>query len=183
MMYAVYTTIDARDVHLRNDWVTKAYGSTPEFALSGLQEIAETEKLIVTKLQGAVFPANAENLISILCKYLILDLSKETSSDSRLDHVNCVIEIVNRLLLKTTLNIKLLQFKRWKCIAVCCIIGLSEVCDIDEHYLGNNLIALFEKLNPGEFTHEELCDIKTVLREDCSVQRFICQSRCTRLST
>lgn len=113
-------------------------------------------------------------MISILCKYLILEnISGETPRLLAPIYIlnKHVADIAFKLLSKTMLDIKLLRFKRWKCIAVCCLLGVIQVCSATKEglYLEDRLISLLEELKPGEFTQTELCDLKDLLTQGCVV--------------
>lgn len=183
-MHAVFTEFSLQDLHRRNGWVNKALvidsssdTGKPKlnvFILSDVQGIKEAEQQIISKLKGGVFPANADNMISILCKYLILDhLSRQTSSLHARTYMNQHVTLrAAKLLSKTALDVRLLYFKRWKCIAVCCLLGMIKVCVMDPKeglHLEDSLISLLEELKPGEFTQKELCDLKKLLTQGCVV--------------
>lgn len=184
-MHAVFMDIHLKHVHQRNDWVNKALAidsssdtDKPGFnvyILSDIRGIQEAENEIISKLRGAVFPANAENTISILCKYLILEhLSRQTSNLLAPTYIlnKRVTMIAAKFLSKTALDVRLLNFNRWKCIAVCCLLGVIDVCVTDPEeglHLEDSLISLLEELKPGEFTLKELCDLKQLLTQGCVV--------------
>ena len=180
-MYAVYTTkIEAAvlsysncDDNVLHSSSTKSPGFR-EFILASLQGLQEAEMSIINTLQGAVFPANAENMINVLCKYLILEHLGHRTTLS--EYINGLSRRVNKIaaerLSKMALDIRLLQFRRWKVIAVCCLLGMIEVCaaNIREGlHLEDSLISLLEELKPGEFTQQELSDLKSLLTQGCLV--------------
>ncbi|KAE8277889.1 hypothetical protein D5F01_LYC24057 [Larimichthys crocea] len=140
---------------------------------ASVQGVEEAESRILTKLHGALFPDNAENMISILCKYLILKHISRSVSRSALSALDRgVAHKAAEVHTKIALDLKLLRFQRWKCIAVCCLLGAIDVCTNDPSemiYLEDELMALMEKLKPGEFTREELHDLKGLLTVGCVV--------------
>lgn len=184
-MHAVFTECDLKGLCEHRDWVNKACviessrdTGKPKFNLYILTDekgIQEAEKQIITKLKGAVFPANGDNMISILCKYLILEhvLGQASLAPSPIDVLNeSVILVAAKLFSKRTLDIRLLRFKSWKCIAVCCLLGVIKVCTMDPNEglrLESSLMSLLEKLKPGEFTQNELCELSEMLTQGCVV--------------
>lgn len=160
-MHAVNTEVDLSMLVERNG----GQGS--------VQGIEEAEKQILTKLHGALFPDNAENMISVLCKYLILKCISRRAShlpistlDRRITHKAAEVHT------KIALDLKLLRFERWKCIAVCCLLGVIDMyteSPLEMIYVEDELMALMEKLKPGEFTREELHDLKGLLTVGCVV--------------
>lgn len=185
-MHAVFAENNL-DLHQRFGWVYKALvidssidtGHLPRFniyILSDVQGTEEAEKQIISKLGGAVFPTNAENLISLLCKYLILEhLIRQTPRATTAKALNQpVTEKAVTLSLKIALDVRLLWFRRWKYIAVCCLLGVTGVCVMNTRQvsqLEESLISLLEELRPGEFTRKELRDIKRLLTQYCVVCR------------
>ncbi|TKS75731.1 hypothetical protein D9C73_010108 [Collichthys lucidus] len=135
---------------------------------ASVQGVEEAESRILTKLHGALFPDNAKNMISILCKYLILKhISRSVSRSPLSDLDRGVAHKAAEVHTKIALDLKLLRFQRWKCIAVCCLLGAIDVCtnDPSEMIYGK----IMEKLKPGEFTREELHDLKGLLTVGCVV--------------
>lgn len=114
-------------------------------------------------------------MISILCKYLILEhlLGQASPTPSPIDVLNeSFILVAANLLSKCALEIRLLRFKSWKCIAVCCLLGVIKVCTMDPKEglrLESSLMSLLEKLKPGEFTQKDLCDLSEMLTQGCVV--------------
>lgn len=185
-MHAVFTSVNPKDLILLNKWIYKALfirtGETSKsrfnvYILSDEQGLKEAEMQIVCKLRGVVFPANAENTIRLLCKYLILEYLSGTGprSTAPLHFLNQrATAAAAKRFARTTLDIKLLSVKRWKCIAVCCLLGVIEVCVTNckvRHRLEDSLISLLEQLKPGEFTRKELCAVKQLFARGCVVCR------------
>lgn len=183
-MHAVFTEVDLNTLHLYNGWVNKALvtdsssgPSNPDpdlFISSDVQGIQVAEMHIISTLRGAVFPSNADNMIRILCRYLILE--HFNGKPSAVLTPNAVSELVTavatKLLTKTALDITLLRFRRWKCIAVCCLLGVIDVCVTDPKeglHVEDCLIKLLERRKPGRFTHKELYDLKKILTQGCVV--------------
>ncbi|KAJ8009821.1 hypothetical protein DPEC_G00068180 [Dallia pectoralis] len=74
--------------------------------------------------------------------------------------------------LKTSLDIKLLRFKRWICITVCSLLAVIEVCGTDPIEwlrLQESLFSLLGKLRPGKVTREELSDLMRIWLRGCVV--------------
>lgn len=184
-MHAVFTECDLEGLCKHNDWANKAcvIESSRDtgshrfnvYILSDIKGIQEAEKRIITKLKGSVFPANGDNMISILCKYLILEhlIGQTSPSPSPMDELNASATLAAaNLLSKRALDIRLLRFKSWKCIAVCCLLGVIKVCTMDPSEglrVESSLMSLLEKLKPGEFTQNELCDLSKILTQGCVV--------------
>lgn len=160
-MHAVNTELDLSELVEHQGFPTSVQG------------VEEAEKQIIIKLHGDLFPDNAENMISILCKCLILKCISRRASHlpiSTLDRH--ITERAAEFLTKTALDLELLRFERWKCIAVCCLLGAIDVyaeSPLEMIYLEDELMALMEKLKPVEFTREELHDLKRLLTVGCVV--------------
>ena len=181
-MYAVNMTIDAKDLNRHNRGVNKALVVDPSgnagkprltYILSDASGIQEAERQIIVKLKGAVFPTNAQNMISLLCAYLILDYGKpSTLLTTEYILKDQAAFVASKLLSKTTLDVAFLRLKRWLCIAVCCMLGVIVEC-VTEPKEGlrveDSLIALLEELMPGKFTQTELGDLKMLLSQGCVV--------------
>lgn len=160
-MYTVNTVVDP-------NMLAGRHGSQ-----ATVRGIEAAKKQIIIKLHVALFPGNAEKIISILCKYLILKYIGRTAPHLSTSVLNQLItERAIKLLTKTTLDLKLLRFDRWKCIAVCCLLSAIEVCagnPLETVCLEEDFMSLVTKLKPGGFTWEELCDIKELLTLGCVV--------------
>lgn len=172
-MYDVYL-LPTDLVDLNNE---KDENEDEENELSTLEGILDMELRIIEKLHGALFPENTENMIGILCKYLILTCTKRRASHSLDRHATMRAA---ELLTKIALERKLLRFERWKCIAVCCLLGVIEVYPgnpLEGICLEDGLLSLMVKLKPGEFTYEELCDLKGLLTTGCVVCSMPCDSK------
>lgn len=183
-MYAVNMAIDIdiEDLNRHNLSVNMVLDAYPagkagkprlRYIVSDVPGIEEAERQIIAKLNGAVFPTNAQNMISLLCAYLILEYGKP-SPLSTTKHIlnNQATVVASKLLLKTTLNIAFLGYERWLCIAVCSLLGVTEVCVTEPEerlHVEDSLISLLEKLMPGKVTHTELGELKTLLSQGCVV--------------
>lgn len=183
-MYDVFTCIYLSDLHKRGRWVDKALVTDPcsdagsdTIIPSSVRGIEEAEKQIILKLKGSVFPANAENTISVLCKYLVLEhRSKAEPSPGYQEPTYGLEKRANfeavSFFSRTTLDVRLLRFERWKCIAVCCLLGVNKECVTDPVralHIQDTLMSLLEELKPGEFTPEELSDLTRLLTRACVV--------------
>ncbi|KAM7406642.1 hypothetical protein PAMP_001009 [Pampus punctatissimus] len=71
-----------------------------------------------------------------------------------------ILKKAAEVLTKTALDLKLLRFERWKCIAICCLLSaIAMYAESPSH----------GKLKPGELTREELHDLKELLTVGCVV--------------
>ncbi|KAJ7984106.1 hypothetical protein DPEC_G00363900 [Dallia pectoralis] len=185
-MYSVYTGFVTEDTcKSNNGWAHKALpadsssdtDNPPDnvFILSDVRGVEEAEKRIISTLCGAVFPTHCENMISALCKYLILEhLCGQTSPSQTPSHVldQRATEKAAKRFLKTSLDIKLLRFKRWIGITVCSLLAVIEVCGTDPIEwlrLQESLFSLLGKLRPGKVTREELSDLMRIWLRGCVV--------------
>lgn len=177
-MYAVFTEMELESLCAHNKWATKALvapGSTKSsgfnvYSLADKERIVQTELHILTTLQGAVFPVTAENTIAVLCMYLILTLPNRGDREHCDDLNRRAVSIAIDLLSKTTLDIRLLRFKRWACIAVCCLLGVCTVChSVHEERLETTLITLLGELMPGGFTRATLYELRMAFTRECVV--------------
>ena len=192
-MHSVDTVFDMDDLNQWNTGVERAdvvdssneTGSANEvtvYSSTDVKSTCEAEMQIITKLRGAVFPANGETMINVLSKYLILEyLSGQPVENRHLntaDYKNVILTAVD-FLSKIAVDTSLLRFKRWKCIAACCFLGVIDVylpTTEDALCLEFSLISLFGKLKPDDLTIWELCDITKSLTQGCVVcsTLFVC---------
>ena len=184
-MYSVNTVLNMDLLNQWNTGVKKADvvdssndtvgANVNVYSATDVESTCEAEMHIITKLRGVVFPANGETMISVLCKYLILEhLTRNPADSERLTSATYkrVILTAVQFFSKITVDTSLLRFKRWKCIAACCLLGVIEVCVTNTEEglcLQDSLISLFEKLKPGDLTLGELCDLTTSLTQGCVV--------------
>lgn len=184
-MHVTYTELTSSPLAERKPWAKKSLvednsvGFTDRDLASvppgRAEQIDRTSKHIITTLKGGIFPANAENTISVLCKYLILEYFSQTPKPAISQHEaeRRVNSIAGSLFTRTALNLDLLKFTRWKCIAVCCLIAMRRVCvttEEEELHLNMMFANLFHELRRRELTREDICDLTRLLTKDC----FVC---------
>ncbi|KAI4797413.1 hypothetical protein KUCAC02_025142 [Chaenocephalus aceratus] len=198
-MYAVHTYLTLGEIHVRNEWANEACVTesssepgAPGFnppTPSNVQAIGEAERRLCGTLKGSLFPVNVENTIGLLCRYLILELlSSQPSSYVSRDWIQKQAHATRTALCyftKTALDVKLLRFEWWKCVAESCYLGVFVVCikdSIEGLCVERSLMSLLEELTPGEFTFAERSDLQGLLVRDCVVCSGVFVNLCVRNS-
>ncbi|KAK7915602.1 hypothetical protein WMY93_011363 [Mugilogobius chulae] len=189
-MYSVDSYISLQQIHMRNDWTNKVYAdeqNTPIlYTVSTVDGIVQEEKKIISTLQGNLFGGQDHDLFFIL-SYLLLDLANlHKRNRIKVDHAlnEQVTDEAVKYFWRTLLNIKLLPHDRWKCIVVCCLLGVVRVCDIKPRQMSSlrhDLISLLDKLKPGDLTMQQLVDLELLFTtaNECVPERF--SSDCIQL--
>lgn len=131
-------------------------------------------KDILTTLKGGTFPCNAENTISVICNYLVLDYFAHVPESVIKPHV--AVERVDtkafELFTRTALNVQCLTFPRWKCMAVCSLLAMRHVCvttEDEELILKQIFVDIFQKLHPEELSEWDISNLTLLLTADCVV--------------
>ncbi|KAJ8009834.1 hypothetical protein DPEC_G00068310 [Dallia pectoralis] len=116
-------------------------------------------------------------MISALCKYLILEHLSAGKPRPRRRRVTFLINVLRKAakrFLKTSLDIKLLRFKRWIGITVCSLLAVIEVCGTDPYRVApspREFVLALGKLRPGKVTRELSATQRSRLQQLAVVSR------------
>lgn len=196
-MHGVNTAFTSSEIASMNTWAPRAHairGLSPDIekmttktndshtpvcnavtkAPGDGKAIHKAIKNILSELKGGVFPSNAENTISVMCHYLVLDYFSRVPESVIQPHV--AVEKVDtkafELFTRSALNVQCLTVPKWKCMAVCSLLAMRHVCITtknEEVILKQTFTDVFQKIYPDGLSEQDVSKLMSLLTAECVV--------------